>query len=316
MRLTEYERIKDIHNRIASGSFPKVKPLKEIYGVSVATINRDIAKLKGNPYCAPIAHNSKGYYYSKEYNFPYQDMTPKQLQILSTAKTLLSFCKGTPLYKESEGLIDSLALNYQNKSMLNRIALPPTSEIEVEPEIWNGIVKAMEESKIIHFFYTNRISESSSWFVHPYQVLLDDGFCYLWGYSEERKDMRLFNLSRIKRINLLMKSFVLPDNYEFEKNSGGGKFGAFSRGMQVRFEIDFYDDARAYVRGRRWAEDQELIERNEDNTTTIIFSASQYDRILEWVMAQGPKAKPIGPECFVEDWKNNIKKMARSIEIF
>ena len=317
-----FERLKDIHNKIASEVFPNSKELAETHDVSVPTISRDIDVLKGKPYFAPIGYNAKerGYFYTEDYDFPLLNtMNPKQLQILTAAKTLLSQYKGTPLYKDAEELLATLSnASYRaEKSLLKRIALPPSPEVNLNPFIWDSIVQAMEDNRKINIQYSGRWrSEVISHLVHPYQLLLDDGVCFLWGYSEERKDIRLFNLSRILRQpNITRQQFSLPDDYEFETHCGGGKFGAFVNSKKESFEIDFYDDARAYVRGCKWADDQKLIERDEDNTTTIIFSASQYNHVMEWVLAQGPKAKPIGPEHFVEEWRENIRKMARSAGI-
>jgi hypothetical protein len=34
-------------------------------------------------------------------------------------------------------------------------------------------------------------------------------------------------------------------------------------------------------------------------------------KVLEWVLSQGMRAKPIAPESFVERWKNEVQGMAK-----
>lgn len=79
----------------------------------------------------------------------------------------------------------------------------------------------------------------------------------------------------------------------------------------MHYEIDFYDDARQFVKDCVWADDQEFIDYEEDCTTTIKFSSSQLLKVLEWVLSQGANARPRAPEEFVERWKKEIRALAK-----
>ena len=149
--------------------------------------------------------------------------------------------------------------------------------------------------------------------VHPYQVLLQDGMYYVFGFDENankgKGGERLFNLSRMKNIENINKTFNLPENFEFTSRCGGGRFGAFKEAKKEKFEIDFYDDARQFVKDCIWADDQEIIDSEEENMTTIKFTSSQSDKVFEWVLSQGVRAHPVSPESFVARWKNEIQKL-------
>ena len=149
--------------------------------------------------------------------------------------------------------------------------------------------------------------------VHPYQVLLQDGMYYVFGFDENankgKGGERLFNLSRMKNIENINKTFNLPENFEFTSRCGGGRFGAFKEAKKEKFEIDFYDDARQFVKDCIWADDQEIIDSEEENMTTIKFTSSQSDKVFEWVLSQGVRAHPVAPESFVARWKNEIQKL-------
>ena len=84
--------------------------------------------------------------------------------------------------------------------------------------------------------------------VHPYQILLDDGHCFLFCYDETKEEERLFALNRIKKLVVTDNSFELPEDFEFSSRCGGGKFGSFIGEGQVSFVVDFYGDAREYVK--------------------------------------------------------------------
>ena len=47
-----------------------------------------------------------------------------------------------------------------------------------------------------------------------------------------------------------------------------------------------------------------------ENKTTLTFTSSQDDKILEWILSCGPDAKPVEPNEFVQRWKDKICEMA------
>nr|WP_318678463.1 WYL domain-containing protein [Treponema sp.] len=123
----------------------------------------------------------------------------------------------------------------------------------------------------------------------------------------------MFNLSRMKNLENTKRTFELPENFEFTSRCGGGRFGAFKDNKTVHYEIDFYDDARQFVKDCVWADDQEFIDYEEACTTTIKFSSSQSLKVLEWVLSQGVNARPRAPEEFVERWKKEIHALDRLV---
>ena len=220
--------------------------------------------------------------------------------------------KGSPLYQEISDVIDFVTdTQMHNQSdILNRIAVPPTPKVVIDESAWKEILSAIKQNKVLEFDYNGRWNTNTTHRkVHPYQILLDEGMYYLFGYAEERKDERLFCLNRMKNLTVTNESFTLPQNYDFTSRCGGGKFGSFMTDQIETYVIDFYGDARQYVKDCIWADDQEITENNDEDTTSITFSSSQSLKVREWVLAQGMNTKPIEPEWFVEDWKEQIRGM-------
>ncbi len=322
LTIPQFERLKDIHVKIASLRYPNTKELAQDHDVSIVTISRDIELLR-DKYYAPIEYDAvnRGYYYSEEYDFPLlHSMTSKQIQVLTSAKTLLSHYKGTPLYKDAEELIDMMSNSSYKKSnsLMKRIALPPSPEISINSETWNKIVRALESNLVLKFDYNGRWNTKTTHrVVHPYQLLLADGVCYVWGWDEtadqeSSEGCRLFNLSRMKLVLVTKDSFTLPNDFEFESKCGGGKFGAFQDSNKNTYIIEFYKDSREYVKSCKWADDQKITDDEEKKCTTITFSASQHNSILEWVLAQGANAKPLAPKFLVKQWKDTIRGMMQN----
>lgn len=312
--MPQFERLQNIHQKIAEKFFPSTKQLAIWNEVSEATISRDIELLKVK-YNAPIEYSAleRGYYYSADFELPIPPtLNADDIHVLSLIKTLLAYFKKTPTYEKIEKLLNSITkLSYKkNNQFINRIAIAPTPEISINANIWNKIVYALENNFIVKFDYKGSWNKSDSYnVVHPYQLLIDNGCVFLWGFSEEKQECRLFNLTKISCLLVTQKHFILKENFEFEKYSGGGKFGSYVTKNLKDYEIKFYEDSRDFVRSCKWADDQEIIENEEDESTTIKFSSNQDSKIMEWVLSQSPNAQPIAPQEFVNWWKIIIKTL-------
>ena len=313
------ERLVNIHNKIKSGAYPSTSDLAEEFNGDrgrTATISRDIDMLRGR-FGAPIVYDPKrsGYYYSEEYEMPIGSVGTSDFEALSSARVLLSAYRDTPFYNEISEVIDLLTLpnNSKNVSFINRIALPPNPKVKINEENWTRVVEALKENLIIEFDY-NGIwnNDTTHRRVHPYQLLLDDGFCYVWGYSEERKALRIFNLNRMKNIVVTEDDFVLPDKYDFSEFTGGGKFGVFHGEKNYRFLIELYGYSREAIKDCKLAEDQEITEDEKKDMTLVSFHTTQAFKVREWVLSQGSNAIPLEPDWFVDEWKEEVKAMMKN----
>ncbi|MBB5224913.1 helix-turn-helix transcriptional regulator [Treponema ruminis] len=317
------ERLSKIHTKIKSGCYPNTHQLAYDNEVSVPTISRDIEFLRDR-FEAPIEYDAahRGYYYSKNFDMPLNMVSQKDLLTLSLTKQLLSQYEGSPIYKEISSIINMLSdsQGIGKSDFLKRVAAPPLPKAVMNEDAWNIVIECLQENSIIKFDYNGRWrTETTHRMLRPYQVLLQEGMYFVFGFDENsdggKGGERLFNLSRMKNLENTGRTFELPEDFEFASRCGGGRFGAFKEAEKVKYEIDFYDDARQFVKDCIWADDQEFYEIEEENTTTICFSSSQSTKVLEWVLSQGVNAKPIAPESFVERWKQELRGMLKNAGI-
>lgn len=316
------ERLSKIHAKIKSGCYPNTQQLAFDNEVSVPTISRDIEFLRDR-FGAPICYDAtqRGYYYEEDFEMPLNMISSKDVMFLSLVKQLMTQYEGSPIYTEISSIIDFLtdSQGIGKSDFLKRVAAPPLPKVVVNEDSWNKVIKSLKENSLLKFDYNGRWrTETTHRMVHPYQVLLQDGMYYVFGLDENADNgkggERLFNLSRMKNIENTQQTFKLPEDFEFATRCGGGRFGAFKEANKLHYEIDFYDDARQFVKDCVWADDQEFIDSEEENMTTIKFSSSQSAKVLEWVLSQGVRARPIAPKEFVERWKKEINGLAESIK--
>jgi predicted DNA-binding transcriptional regulator YafY len=311
------ERLINIHKEIRDGNYPNTTELAKKFndGKGISTISRDIEFLRDRFY-APIEYDyiRKGYYYTEKFEMPINNISSDKLQTLFAAKHLLAHFEDSPIYAEISNIIDFLTDTTikEDSEFLSRIALPPIPKFIVDKEILNKVYEALKNNFIIEFDYQGRRrAENTHRKVHPYQLVLDDGKYYLYGYSEEREAVRIFSLGRIENLTITEKTFKLPKKFEFSKKCGNGRFGTFISENTDKYKIEFYDFSRPMVKSSIWADDQVLEDDDKRNCTTITFTSTQTVKVEEWVLSQGMYAKPLEPEWLVNAWKAHIKNMCK-----
>ena len=317
------ERIIIVHNAIKSGMYPNNKQLQRLYceqtgysNVGEATISRTIDALR-TYFKAPLEYDRKrnGYYYFEDWKFALNNISAQDVFFLAAAKTWLSSFQGSPLFEEISGVIDFVTDTQTagKSALLKRIAIPPTPKFAVDKQVWEEVVQALQSNSVIEFDYVGRWdTRKLRRRVRPYQLLLDDGVCYLYGYAEERKAERVFVLSRMKRLKVTAAHFELPADYEFSARCGGGRFGTFASDDKDKYVIDFYGDSRQYIKDRVWADDQKITDFDKEDRTRITFTATQFRPIQDLVLSQGGNAIPREPQWLVEEWQDQIHQMVKN----
>ena len=281
---------------------------------SVSTISRDIEFMR-DQLLAPIEYDplNRGYYYTqKTYRLPAGFTSAEDLLALGMAKNILALYRNTPIYDSAHHLLDSITAPLASEGNSgwyeNRIIIPQTPTAPVVPDMWNCIVTALKENRVLTFEYSGANDEDfKPRRVRPYQLLFDTGVWYLYGFAEERKDIRVFSLCRMKNIVLTKDHFSLPKDFDYRAANADSYFGVFAGQKRLRFKIAFYDYSVVWVKDRQWAADQKIAETGEG--VTISFTSTQFDKVLEWVLSRGCTARPLEPELLFNEWKSTIDEM-------
>ena len=318
MPKTALPRIYKIDAEIALGKYPNSDDLARLCETSVSTISRDIEFLR-DQLSAPIEYDAfhRGYYYTKKtFRLPAGFTSADDLLALGMARNIFSLYRETPLYEAASQLLETITTPIAsdgNRDWLdNRIVVPKIASAKINPDIWKILVSGLKENRIIVFDYKGTWDEEyQNRRVRPYQLLFDNGVWYLYGYSEERKQARIFSLSRIKNAVLSKDGFSLPNNYRYTDISGDSYFGVFIGQEKKSYTIECYEEAASFASERQWAADQEITEI--ENGIKIEFTSTQYEKVLKWVLSCGCCAVPQKPKKLVDDWKWHIQEMRKLV---
>lgn len=188
--------------------------LADTFEVSLRTIYRDIdaIDLAGIPIRA-ISGVGGGFEIMPNYKLDHKVFSPADLSAILTG---LSSVSGMI---QSDELIHALAKvkSFIPEKQAKEIEVK-VNQISIDFSQWMGntniqpyleIVKtALQESRLVSFVYIAHHGNTSKRIVEPCQLVLKSSHWYLYGFCREKKDMRLFRLSRMAELTIQEETFI------------------------------------------------------------------------------------------------------------
>lgn len=256
------------------------------------------------------------YVIKKDVEMLYSNETMKNIALVASVKGLLQQYKNTPLYDSVTKLIYFLESKVAKEDAVlssARVTVPPQIEYNINIRNWDKVYEAIQKNHKITFRYTKQYTNTEAIrTVWPYQLLLDSGSVYLFAHSEYADYDLLYDLNFMADIKVTDEEFELPEDYDFNARCGGGRLGAFKGSKVDQYKIRFTGYAKEWIKQHKWADDQEFTE--DDESTTISFSSTQFDKVYELILSWGTQAEPLAPERLVNRWKGEIKALYEKIK--
>ena len=317
--LDEYAlRILSILRNVDEASEVKYNSIyfEKLFDVSNITILRSIKKLKKrNLIQEKQIHGS--YVINKSFDDDYYPAEiKKNIALVASLSGLLQQFKNTPIYNQVRDLILFLQPEVAKEDDVfasGRVIVSPQMEYDVNVKNWDKVYEAIQKNHKIKFRYmkpyTNNEAQRTVW---PFQLILDNGTVYLFAYSEYYDVVVLYDLNYLADVVVLNEEFELPEKYDINDFSGGGRLGAFKSEKIDKFKIRFTYYAKDWIKEHKWADDQTFTE--DEESTTITFTSSQFEKVLELTLSWGCQAKPLAPARLVKRWKEEVLAMAEMVE--
>lgn len=288
---------------------------ENLFDVSNITILRSIKKLKKrNLIQEKQIHGS--YVINKSFDDDfYPAEIKKNIALVASLRGLLQQFKNTPIYEQVKDLILFLQPEVAKDDDVfssGRVIVSPQMEYDVNVKNWNKVYEAIQKNHKLRFKYmkpyTNNEALRTVW---PFQLILDNGTVYLFAYSEYYEVVVLYDLNYLAEVVVLNEEFTLPEKYDINDYSGGGRLGAFKSEKIDKFKIRFTYYAKDWIKEHKWADDQTYKE--DEESTTITFTSSQFEKVLELTLSWGCQAKPLAPARLVKRWKEEVLAMAEMV---
>jgi predicted DNA-binding transcriptional regulator YafY len=145
--------------------------------------------------------------------------------------------------------------------------------------------------------------------VDPYRLLYFQGAFYLIGYCALRRDIRVFALDRVRRLDLTDESFELPADVildDFLRPS----FGVFL-GPPTSVRVRFAPEIAGYIAEKTWHASQELRLQKDGS---VIFEAqvAGTEEIKRWILTWGAQAAVLHPDSLRAELRRESEAMAKN----
>lgn len=292
--------------------------LAERYEVSVRTIYRDIEALSmiGVPVYAQKGRNG-GISLTEQFVLDRMLVTEEeQKQILAALKSLDEVGART-----EQDIFHKLG-DFFKVQPPNWIAVDFSDWSGKRQELFEGVRRAILETKVICFDYYGQNGTMTHRTVEPVQLLFKEYTWYLRAFCRSRNAMRLFKLLRMKRMVLLPETFApRPETYAEDVNSCGepkdDKFvttesdkDVISKEKAIEIHIAKSEAYRIYDRF-----EEEEITVLEDGSFLIKIDWIQDDWLWGLILSFGSAAEVTAPKEAREEMQRRIREMAAVYEV-
>lgn len=307
-------RLLQIDEEIRSGKFPNATSLSKKIEVSSRTIQRDIEYMR-DMYNAPIEFDAykNGYYYTEE-NFYIKSVPLSEGELFSVAlfDQLLEQYKNTPLENDLRSVFKKIEMSLPNKITLdssflqNQTTFIPDQMGTINPENFSKIFSALKNRHVLDFEY--RPLQKTTWMtrrINPLHAVCQKGNWYVMGVCHDKKDIRVFNFSRMQNVTESKEEFDIPEDFNpdkyFDKEIGIW----LSATKKYTVELLISAEIGTFALERSWNKNQK-IEQREDGSVWVSFETTQLPEVKRWVLGQGKTVKVLGPDELIAQVKEEV----------
>jgi len=312
-------RLLEIDRYIASGAYPTASYLAKKFECSTRTILRDIYEMKLF-YHAPIAvREGTGGYYYKDSTFFLKSVMLSEGELFSIAlfDQLLKQYENTPLEenlrrtfeKITAGLPDSVTVD--SSFLKGNVTFIPDLLPSIDTTVFETIFTGLQNHKTLTFDYRplqkNTFMERK---LDPYHAVCQKGNWYVIGYCHKAEAVRIYSLSRMKKLSCTKKTFTVPSDFDI-RNHVDPNFGVWNNPTKpVKVELLFSKEISTYILERSWHEGQKM-KQYKDGSVYLSFKSNQMQESLFWILHFGSAVKVLNPPELVEKVKKEVKKILK-----
>ncbi len=238
-------------------------------------------------------------------------MSHKELRALTFAiEQLLS--KGNAIYSgDAQVALDKLkALRKLEKDRERHIYFVqrsrPNYEFSDENRKYIQLQEAFGARCKVKIQYEKRSGERSERVIAPYGFVHYNEFFYCIAMCDQRKDTRMFKLSRMKDIRIIYDTYTIPEEFDIQKEFP--RFGIMNEPLEV--ELLIHPPFSVSVPESIWGENQ-IIEYNLDGSIHFYATMSGKESIKKWILGMGAAVEVIKPDNLREDIIQEGRKLLK-----
>lgn len=222
----------------------------------------------------------------------------ENLDLIENIKTLIEKLK---IQNSSVNKYNDFSKNITLDSVVNKLSLQNNIELDIQKHILLN-----NKLKIEYLSTKNEVTQR---IIHPYKIITRNNFKYIIAFCETKKELRVFKLIRINRLETLNEKFSSPENIKvlLKENNLGLMYG---ENIHVKLHIK---PPFSYSISDRMYSSNQNITHNEDNS--IIFEADLNGKedIIRWILSMKSYVTVLEPLSLKEEIKKELINMINTI---
>jgi predicted DNA-binding transcriptional regulator YafY len=276
-------RVKCIHSKIGSGSFPGIAALAKELEVTPRTVKRDLDIMR-NDLNAPIKYDreKRGFQYTDPgWALPLSRLTEGEMLAFFIAENALRFIGHKP---EAQKLKQALAKIASQLPAEVSISLATLGEsvsfqnrdfVQVDLQVLDKLALAAISQTTIEFDYYSPYNRQHSHRKADVHLLHNfAGDWYAVSFDHERQDFRDFHAARMSNLAKTGKGFELQKGWDADDYLARG-FSMMRGGRMTTVVIHFDDYQAQWIRERNFFHPEEKREELPDGSLRLSFKIGE-----------------------------------------
>lgn len=149
--------------------------------------------------------------------------------------------------------------------------------------------------------------------VDPYDIIYKEGSWYLIAYCHANDEIRSFEMSRIRKIDITEDTYMIPHTFSLEKYLDQNH--KIFYGDRIKIVVRFTGKSVEFIENGKWHFTQETEKDSQGNLMFTVY-LNDTDDIKCWLLGFGSDAEVIEPLELRNKFKCEIDRMAEKYKTF
>ncbi|QGJ69355.1 WYL domain-containing transcriptional regulator [Planctomycetales bacterium 10988] len=283
------------------------------------TIFRDLDALKEAGVPLFYDETERAYQLQKQYYLPPTNFTAEEALALIVVCQEMGNQQGVPFYSAAaraaiklENILPvRLREQVEDIRQAVHIKLPPQTPLEESEPVYQRILAAIASRQPLQVEYQSFHEQTVVYTrIDPYRVLFSRRSWYCIGRSSFHREVRTFNVHRIRKLELLEETYAIPQRFSLERYLRNAWHLIPEEGPDSEIHLQFQPLVAGNVEEVLWHKNQRT-ERNNDGTLDFFVTVSGLQEISWWILGYGDQVEVIEPPALREMISQAIFRMAR-----
>jgi predicted DNA-binding transcriptional regulator YafY len=191
------------------------------------------------------------------------------------------------------------------------IKADPQERLDLLDQKFTQMLDAILKKRIVAIHYYSPIErEYIETNLSPYHLMYNNHTWYALGKIDTGKEIRVFSLNYIKKLNVLDKCFIEDEKFNLHEHLGRA-WSMIPEGRLYNVRLRFLPEVAHGVANIQWHSTQTTVPQN-DGSVIIEFRVDGLNEITWWVLSYGDKVQILAParlrEKVVQIAQNMIKQ--------